>query len=692
MGNTHVYEEYFGLREHPFSITPDPRFVYLSDIHRAALEHLESGATGGVNGFVLLTGDVGTGKTTICRTFLEKLPPRTEVALILNPVLTLNEFLQTICDELDLVIEGSRESNKNLIDQLNRFLLQVYAVGQKTILIVDEAQNLSQELLEQIRLLTNLETATDKLLQIFLIGQPELRAMLDRPEMAQVSQRITSRYHLGPLGLDDTESYIMRRLDVAGAPAELDFTSSGLRRIYAFSKGVPRVINVLCDKALLSAYENGTERIDAKVVKEAEGRMVGNLPAVDRSPSNGAWLAKAASITLVVLLLALVGAYWTDTGGLRFWVNEQFGLAGDEPVVATQRPADPVAATPPVPKSADDVTPSATEREAVVVEAVPATGPADRPPAADGEPVTSPALPAEQPSSLTQPEVAASLEPTTPAANAMASAAETETLNPAPVVEDAERPTPASDAAVVDAIGDASAPVAAIAEAPAAAPTPPPPSGIAPAEVPPTKTPPAAQRQPAVVAATPEQSLADFTRSYAERKLLSMWGITGSETVGLDFCQTAARQGLECLNESSQLRGLYLYDRPAIIFLTIDNVSSYAVVLKASASSVVLDVLDQEHVIPASSLNEVWDGRFLLLWQKPAGVGSLLREGMTGPAVLWVRRAIDRVEGTATSGNVYDATLAARVKRFQRQAGLAPDGIVGPRTFILLQNKLAGSG
>ncbi|MGB5253712.1 MAG: AAA family ATPase, partial [Sedimenticolaceae bacterium] len=275
MSTTYAYEQYFGLREHPFSITPDPRFVYLSESHRAALEHLDYGAASGGNGFVLLSGDVGTGKTTICRTFLERLPPKTEVILILNPVLTLNEFLLTICDELDLVIEGNRDSNKNLIDNLNRFLLQVYAVGHKTILIVDEAQNLTHELLEQIRLLTNLESNTDKLLQIFLIGQPELRDMLKRPELLQVSQRITSRFHLGPLNKKETRAYIERRLEVAGAP-DIPFTASAIRRIYAFSKGVPRLINVLCDKALLSAYQRSAEKIDAKIILDAERRVLGN--------------------------------------------------------------------------------------------------------------------------------------------------------------------------------------------------------------------------------------------------------------------------------------------------------------------------------------------------------------------------------------------------------------------------------
>ncbi|MGB5465343.1 MAG: AAA family ATPase, partial [Sedimenticolaceae bacterium] len=354
MSTTYAYEQYFGLREHPFSITPDPRFVYLSESHRAALEHLDYGAASGGNGFVLLSGDVGTGKTTICRTFLERLPPKTEVILILNPVLTLNEFLLTICDELDLVIEGNRDSNKNLIDNLNRFLLQVYAVGHKTILIVDEAQNLTHELLEQIRLLTNLESNTDKLLQIFLIGQPELRDMLKRPELLQVSQRITSRFHLGPLNKKETRAYIERRLEVAGAP-DIPFTASAIRRIYAFSKGVPRLINVLCDKALLSAYQRSAEKIDAKIILDAERRVLGN------GESSRGGIGKAAMVFGAVAILAAVAfgaAYWMNLGVVRPWFDsrmaEMLGIDGGRPpasnALQSQSVAPPTAQSPAMPE------------------------------------------------------------------------------------------------------------------------------------------------------------------------------------------------------------------------------------------------------------------------------------------------------------------------------------------------------
>jgi general secretion pathway protein A len=685
VANTNVYEQYFGLREHPFSITPDPRFVYLSDIHRTALLHLESGATGGVNGFVLLTGDVGAGKTTICRTFLEHLPPQTEVALVLNPVLTLNEFLQTICDELDLAVEGSRESNKNLIDQLNRFLLQVYAVGQKTILIVDEAQNLSQELLEQIRLLTNLETATDKLLQIFLIGQPTLREMLNRPEMEQVSQRITSRYHLGPLGREDVRHYIERRLEIAGA-SDIEFTRSGLRRIYAFSKGVPRVINVLCDKTLMTAYENGTHKIDAGIVREAERRVVGNQPA-PRPESSGWFGTIAASGLALAGLLLLAGALWQDVGGLRGWVDRQLGGPGDVAVTADEQPtsvvgdenagAETVASIEPSdPPPVDiDGAVSSADGTPLLASAVDTGSTGPQPGRDDQEAdLSRPLDPQSVDSEPTDAELARAVAPVAespPAGMQVAGAVETDAVV-APAVSPADVPSSAANA-----VGETALPPPAVSPPPRT-------TGAASPE-----TAPATRTRPGDVVAEPQQSLVDYTRRYAERKLLAMWGITDTNNMGLDFCKAAERRGLECLNEQSRLRGLYLYDRPAVVFLNIDSVSTYAVVLKASAASVVLDVLGQEHVVPAASLGDVWDGTFRLLWKQPQGVSSYLREGMSGPSVLWLRRALDRIEGRATIGDIYDADLLARVKRFQRDVGLTTDGIVGPRTFILLQNRLA---
>ena len=257
-----MYTSFFGLSEKPFAITPDPRYLYLSERHAEALAHLLYGINE-AGGFIQLTGEVGTGKTTIVRTLLSRVPHHADVAVILNPRITPVEFLLTICEELGLGLnEADRDSVKQMVDALNRRLLSAHADGRRVIVIVDEAQNLSAEVLEQVRLLTNLETATQKLLQIILIGQPELRELLDRNELRQLAQRITGRYHLKPLSREETQRYVRHRLRVAGASGEI-FTPAALREVHRVSSGIPRVINVCCDRALLGAYTQEMQKGDA---------------------------------------------------------------------------------------------------------------------------------------------------------------------------------------------------------------------------------------------------------------------------------------------------------------------------------------------------------------------------------------------------------------------------------------------
>jgi general secretion pathway protein A len=264
-----MYLEHYGLKEPPFSITPDPRFVFLSERHRDALAHLLFGVgQGGGGGFVQLTGEVGTGKTTLSRLLLEQIPENTRVALVLNPRLSPMELLETICEDLHLDIEGKRGSVKALTDALNAYLLEAYAQGLRVVLIIDEAQNLSVEALEQVRLLTNLETDTQKLLQIILLGQPELREILARPDLRQLAQRITARYHLTPLDANETAAYLRHRYRVGGG-LHLPFDAGAIKRIHAHSGGVPRLINVIAERALLGGYAHDDTRIDARTIDRA---------------------------------------------------------------------------------------------------------------------------------------------------------------------------------------------------------------------------------------------------------------------------------------------------------------------------------------------------------------------------------------------------------------------------------------
>lgn len=269
-----MYTSFFGLAEKPFAITPDPRYLYLSERHAEALAHLLYGINES-GGFIQLTGEVGTGKTTVVRTLLSRVPHHADVAVILNPRVTPVEFLLTICEELGVAIaETDRDSVKQMVDALNRRLLNAHAEGRRIIVLVDEAQNLSIDVLEQVRLLTNLETPTQKLLQIILIGQPELRELLDRTDLRQLAQRITGRYHLQPLSREETKGYVRHRLRVAGATEEI-FTPGALVELHRLSLGIPRVINVACDRALLGAYTQEAKRINASLVRQAAGEVYG---------------------------------------------------------------------------------------------------------------------------------------------------------------------------------------------------------------------------------------------------------------------------------------------------------------------------------------------------------------------------------------------------------------------------------
>src|SRR5471032_408540 len=259
-----MYHSYFGLTEAPFSIAPDPRYLYMSQRHQEALAHVLYGVSGD-GGFVLLTGEVGAGKTTVCRCLLQQIPESCDVAYIFNPKLTVEELLSTICMEFGIAYPQGNTSIKVFVDCINAYLLDAHARGRHTVLVIDEAQNLSIEVLEQMRLLTNLETNRRKLLQIILLGQPELADMLDRPELKQLAQRIIARYHLGPLSKAEVAAYVRHRLDIAGAKRPL-FPLSVMNRLYRLSRGIPRVVNVLCDRALLGAYVQGKERVDRATI------------------------------------------------------------------------------------------------------------------------------------------------------------------------------------------------------------------------------------------------------------------------------------------------------------------------------------------------------------------------------------------------------------------------------------------
>jgi general secretion pathway protein A len=297
-----MYSNFFGLNEKPFSITPDPRYLFLSERHGEALAHLVYGVTES-GGFIQLTGEVGTGKTTLCRTLLlNRVPSNADVAVVLNPQLSALEFLEAICEELGVKVPKRKGSIKALIDALNRYLLDAHADGRRTILVVDEAQNLAPEVLEEVRLLTNLETAKQKLLQIILIGQPELRELLARNDLRQLAQRITGRYHLEPLSSEETDQYIEHRLKVAGALGEV-FDAGAKRTVFRLSQGVPRLINVICDRALLGAYSQGSRHVSSRIVRRAAAEISGEAALKIR----WRWTAPAVAVAAALVLAVSIG-------------------------------------------------------------------------------------------------------------------------------------------------------------------------------------------------------------------------------------------------------------------------------------------------------------------------------------------------------------------------------------------------
>lgn len=298
-----MYQSYFGLAEEPFSIAPDPRYLYMSQRHQEALAHLLYGVNAG-GGFVLLTGEVGAGKTTVCRCLLEQIPASCDVAYIFNPKLTVEELLSTICAEFGITCPPGNTSVKVYIDCINAYLLDAHARGRHTVLIIDEAQNLSADVLEQLRLLTNLETNQRKLLQIILLGQPELATMLERPELRQLAQRIIARYHLGPLDKQEVAAYVQHRLGISGAQRPL-FPLALMGQLYRLSGGIPRIINVLCDRALLGTYAQSKEKVDRATLKQA-AREVFHNPVAQRNMIRPL-LAGLLLVVLAAVLYQTVG-------------------------------------------------------------------------------------------------------------------------------------------------------------------------------------------------------------------------------------------------------------------------------------------------------------------------------------------------------------------------------------------------
>ena len=675
-----MYPKYFGLKEPSFSITPDPQYLFLSGQHREALAHLLYGAGDG-GGFVLLSGEVGTGKTTVCRAFLEQLPEGVDVALVVNPAMTAAELLHAICDEFCVELPAGEPSVKVMLDQLNRFLLDAHARRRRPVVIIDEAQNLRPKVMEQVRLLTNLETSKQKLLQIFLIGQPELRTLLASPELRQLNQRVTARYHLTPLGARETAAYIEHRIAVAGVDRPL-FTPKALKRVHRRTGGVPRLINLLCDRALLGAAVSRRLQVTPDIVDAAAREVIDRTDPA--RPRRRGVLGAAAAV-----LAALALGVWIGASDLPRWLPQHLSaqwtavVGWPEGGPSVSKPVAVAATTASLADAGGDRLAEADETAsqqpdppqpplaASSVRLVPPRGD-------DAEPGQNAArLRADAPANAR-----AAAAP--PAPDASATTARTE----APATQAAMRPALAvahtgAGKTTADETADAAEPAPPVQAPPAQTagrPTP----RIAMARV---NT---APEVPILGADALGRALLDEDAVVDE--LLSRWRIKTAPGVRRLDCAAVPAFALACERSEGRWSDLRRFDRPAALKLTLgENKSGY----------VVVGGLDDEHAllyrdgvsmrVPIALLDERWSGDYLLLWRTPPFGGRVIASSDSADAIAWLRERLARLPGSELTVDParYDADVVAAVRAFQQAHGLNSDGLAGPRTLIMLSNVLA---
>lgn len=581
------YEPYFDLKSTPFSISPDPRYLFLTPQHREALAHLLYGVNS-QGGFVMLTGEVGAGKTTMCQCLLEQLPENTDVAYILNPKLRPREFLAAFCDELKLDYDASSTSLKYFIDLISRHLLQSHSKGRNTVLMVDEAQNLSADLIEHLRLLTNLETHEKKLLQILLIGQPELRDMVDRPELKQVAQRITARFHLYPLNKSEIAAYVKHRLKIAGAKRPL-FKEQALKRLWGYTRGVPRLINIICDRALLGACVSGHAKVSREILDKAAAEVFGETqrprPAVKQ-------VALAALLVIVVAGSSFAAFSYVKRNGLPWDISH---LTSD--LVARFKTAKPVQIVGP-----------GTETPAEVMQDEGLDLVANR------EQAAADPIPADE-----------------------------------PVLNDSDEPMPVEeeDLALVQADSSLSTVQQTSLQLP----------------------------QDVATGRLLKQSLS---------KLMALWGVSAEPGSVSEACRIIVAEKLACMDGQANLAQLARFNRPAMITLYDPQWNSYSAVVESiKDGEVYLSINGESQQVSAVELGKWWYGDYLLFWEVPPGYVGNFAEETYGPVVGWLKKQLG---AESEPMNDFTPELTQRVRAFQRSNGLVPDGIVGPKTIIAINN------
>ncbi len=574
-----MYLEFFGISDKPFQITPDTRFLYLTPRHRDGLAHLLYGADE-AGGFILLTGEVGTGKTMLCRSVLEQMPEHVNVALILNPRQSSKELIASICDELNIPYRRSTTSLKYLVDRLNLYLLKQHAQGKRTVLVIDEAQNLRAEVLEQIRLLTNLEVATQKLLQIILIGQPELQAILARPQLRQLTQRITARFHLTPLSKEETAAYIRHRLQIVGFRGEL-FSSGAVSMVHQLSGGVPRLVNNICERSMMGAYGENVHRIDRKLVRKAAGEVL--QPTERFQPMQ--WVAGGAiAAGTAALLLSIWGLL--PSASQESYANTESASTVKMESLASQAVIE---------DKYTQQSNQAMNKEVVVAKI---------------ETTKNKSLAFEGNNSIAQQQ---------------------------PDFKPLQSNVLQSSKSFINLIND---------------------SGLR----------------------------ADNSKAFTT--LFSFWGHAYPELKGETACERAIAADLRCIFGKAGWDELRRHNRPAVLeIINAAGKRTQVVVLALQGNQVSLNIGGKIVTTATESVDPYWYGNYLLLWRPPPTGSNILKEGVIGKDVGWLRDQLDRIEGKTVSADVkkklsFDPTLKWRVMEFQRIRGLDVDGVAGRETII----------
>ena len=638
-----MYQDYFGISENPFSIIPNPTYLYMSQRHQEALAHLLYGV-GESGGFVLLTGEVGTGKTTICRALMEQLPDNTDLALILNPKLTETELMASICDEMRIPYPLGTKSLKDFFDFMNHHLLRAHAKGRNPVLMIDEAQNLRPEVLELIRLLTNLETAHKKLLQIILVGQPELNHTLAMTEMRQIAQRITARYHLDPLGLVETRGYIEHRLKIAGLDTRI-FTNGAVKTVHKAARGVPRLINSICDRALLAAYVEGKKTIDRKLAKRAGEEVlgIGVKNGAHASPKS-VWGSFVLAVALVAVML--LGAF----DPYRWGVHETLGRI----LAPLMPPPTELALSEPQPQTAMKAKPEPEPASETVAETA-------------SEPVSEP-----DPEPKSQPKAEPIVYPDTM----------TESTMPEAIMPDGSPPPPALDGAgdnagddtgddtggkTVTGMSDGGAPLFEADE-----------------------TIDISKAQGTLIG----DLIQSGTPDRAFLQLFELWNQDYLKLPGLTPCDKAERAGLRCLQGETDVAGLKAMNRPVVVsFLMPDGERLYGVISAIETDvvgeSVTIDFGERTVAMRTQAFGLRWPGDYLVLWKSHNIIQRPMTFGQQGRDVVELRRLLaktgypDGAKDIEGQGSVFfGPSLRAQVRLFQQDHGLEPDGIAGAQTVM----------